>query len=74
MSPSLSVVIPLVHARGDVVENVRTWTERQSLERERFQVVVATDGAAPEVEREIGGMLAPHASRVADRTAGENRP
>jgi hypothetical protein len=68
VSPSLSVVIPLVHARGDVVENVRTWTERQSLERERFQVVVATDGAAPEVEREIGGMLAPH--DVLERSPG----
>ena len=60
VSPSLSVVIPLVHARGDVVENVGTWTERQSLERERFQVVVAADGAAPEVERRIAGLLAPH--------------
>ena len=53
------MVIPLVHARGDVVENVRTWTEGQSLERERFQVVVATDGAAPEVEREVAALLAP---------------
>lgn len=68
VSPSLSVVIPLVHARGDVVENVRTWTEGQSLERERFQVVVATDGAAPEVEREIAGLLAPH--DVLERSPG----
>jgi glycosyl transferase family 2 len=68
MSPSLSVVIPLVHARGDVVENVRTWTEHQSLERERFQVVVATDGAAPEVERAIAGLLAPH--DVLERSPG----
>src|SRR5258707_1026184 len=68
MSPSLSVVIPLVHARGDVAENVRTWTEHQSLERERFQVVVATDGAVPEVERAIAGLLAPH--DVLERSPG----
>ncbi len=66
--PGVSVVIPLVHARGDVVENVRTWTEGQSLERERFQVVVATDGAAPDVEREVRALLAPQ--DVLERSRG----
>jgi hypothetical protein len=59
-SPSVSVVVPLVHARGDVVENVRTWTEGQTLARDRYQLVIAVDGAAPQVERRIAGLLAPH--------------
>ena len=59
-SPTVSVVVPLVHARGDIVENVRTWTGAQTLARDRYQLVVAADGAAPEVERGIAGLLAPH--------------
>jgi hypothetical protein len=59
-SPTVSVVVPLVHARGDVVENVRTWTEGQTLARDRYQLVVAGDGAAPDIERRIAALLAPH--------------
>jgi hypothetical protein len=70
VSPSLSVVIPLVHARGDVVENVRTWTEGQTLARDRYQLVVAGDGAAPDVERGIAGLLAPHDVLVRSPGAG----
>ena len=56
----MSVVVPLRHARGDVVENVRTWTDGQTLARDRYQLVVAADGAAPEGERSIAALLAPH--------------
>jgi hypothetical protein len=59
-SPSVSVVVPLVHARGDVVENVKTWTEGQSYARDRYQLVIAADGRAPAVERRIEELLAPH--------------
>ncbi|HEY4746751.1 MAG TPA: hypothetical protein VIH38_04270, partial [Steroidobacteraceae bacterium] len=58
-SPSVSVVVPLVHARGDVVENVKTWTEGQSYARDRYQLVIAADGRAPAVERRIEELLAP---------------
>ncbi|MGZ4278776.1 MAG: hypothetical protein ACXVVU_19160 [Solirubrobacteraceae bacterium] len=68
VSPSLSVAVPLVHARGDVVENVRTWTEGQTLARDRYRLVVASDGATPEVERAIAGLLAPH--DVLERSPG----
>ena len=44
-SPAVSVVVPLLHERGDVVENVKTWTDGQTLARDRYQLVVAADGA-----------------------------
>src|SRR5256885_261082 len=69
-APELSLVLPLVHERGDVLENVRTWTHAQSLERERFQVVVATDGSAPDVERRISELLAPQDVLVRSTGAG----
>src|SRR5437588_11002804 len=59
-APALSVVIPLAHARGDVVENVRTWTEGQGIARERCQLVIASDGTAPEAEAGIADLLAAH--------------
>src|SRR2546423_1945083 len=37
-----------------------TWAEGQTLARDRYQLVVASDGAAPEVERRIAAQLAPH--------------
>ena len=38
----LSVVIPLVDARGDIARHVRSWTAGQTLPRERFQVILAS--------------------------------
>src|SRR5947207_7755743 len=69
-APELSLVLPLVHERGDVLENVRTWTHEQSLERGRFQIVVATDGSAPEVEGRISELLAPQDVVVRSTGAG----
>jgi hypothetical protein len=39
--PELSVLLPLEHAHGDVLDFLRGWTERQTLERDRYQLVVA---------------------------------
>src|SRR5947207_12790104 len=69
-APELSLVLPLVHERGDVLENVRTWTHAQSLERGRFQIVVATDGSAPEGEGRISELLAPQDVLVPSTGAG----
>ena len=51
------MVIPLTDARGDAIEHLRTWTHGQSLARERYQVVIASDGAEPEVDRAVEALL-----------------
>jgi hypothetical protein len=56
----VSVVIPLTDARGDAIEHLRTWSEGQTLARERYQLVIGSDGKEPETDRALAGLLAPH--------------
>ncbi len=56
----ITVVYPLIHVRGRVGSRVRTWTRDQTLARERYRVVVASDGADPSQEREAEALLGPH--------------
>jgi len=58
--PVLSVLVPLHDARGDAVDHVRTWTHAQTFPRDRYQVVVASDGRDPALERRLAPLLAPH--------------
>ena len=46
-TPEVAVVIPLEDPRGEVVEHLRTWTRRQTLARDRFQVVLGAGGSVP---------------------------
>jgi hypothetical protein len=55
----LAVVVPLEDPRGDVVEHLRTWTQSQTLARDRFQVILSADGRHPEFERQVAAELAP---------------
>jgi hypothetical protein len=57
--PALSVLVPLPHARGDAVDHLRTWTHAQTLPRDRYQVVVASDGTDPALEDRVAPVLAP---------------
>jgi hypothetical protein len=58
-TPDLAVVIPLEDPRGDISEHLRTWTQSQTLPRERFQMVLGADGRHPEFERQMASELAP---------------
>ena len=58
--PTYSVVIPLEDPRGDPLKHLRTWTHEQTLPREDFQLVCASDCGEPELERDVEGILAPH--------------
>ncbi|MDX6642940.1 MAG: hypothetical protein QOD76_902 [Solirubrobacteraceae bacterium] len=55
-----SVLVPLFAMRGDVVEHLRTWADEQTLDRDCFQLVVASDGSDPALERRVAAMLGPH--------------
>jgi hypothetical protein len=59
-SSDLSLVIPLTDARGEAVEHLRTWTHGQTHDRNRFQIVIASDGAEPDVDRDVAALLQPH--------------
>ena len=58
--PDISVVVPLSDARGDSVEHLSTWTHAQSHLRARYQVVIASDGEEPDVDRDVAALLQPH--------------
>jgi hypothetical protein len=55
----VTVVYPLTVVRGRAADRVRTWTHGQTLARERYRVVVASDGADPAQDREAQGLLGP---------------
>ena len=57
----LTVVYPAIEPRGRVADRVRTWTEGQTLARDRYRVVVVAtaDGVAAPQERELKLLLGP---------------
>jgi hypothetical protein len=58
-SLEIAVVVPLEDPRGDVVDHLRSWTDRQTLARDRYQLVAGTDGEHPEFERQVSEILRP---------------
>lgn len=55
----LAVVYPIVDVRGRAADRVRTWTQGQTLPRDRYRVVVAFDGTDPVQEQEVRPLLGP---------------
>lgn len=53
-------MIPLTDARGDAAEHLRTWTHGQTLPRDRYQMVIASDAEEPETDRDVTALLEPH--------------
>jgi hypothetical protein len=66
--PELSVVLTLLDHNGHAVEGVESWTRKQDLPRDRYEVIVVGSGSEPEVEESIrpflggGDRLLRHAS------------
>ena len=73
-APLLSVIYPVFDVRGDVVERVRLWTEKQDLEPHRYRVFVVAgtgteldEGTLRKVLRSQDAILrVPGAGREAD--------
>jgi Glycosyl transferase family 2 len=55
--PELSVVFTLLDHNGHAVEGVESWTRRQELARERYEVLVVGSGGEAEVEERIQPLL-----------------
>jgi len=58
--PLITLVVPLVDSRGDAAEHVRSWTIDQSLDHERYEVIVAAPGRDEEHQRGLAEILTPH--------------
>jgi hypothetical protein len=52
-----SVVIALSEVRGDTVNYIRSWSRGQTYPRNRYEVIVVSDGSRPELDRTIEAVL-----------------
>src|SRR5262249_39936641 len=55
--PELSVILPIPDHRGYAIPAVRSWTEGQTFDRERFEVLVGSDGVEPGLDARIEPFL-----------------
>ncbi|MGH7264081.1 MAG: hypothetical protein ACREMB_04395, partial [Candidatus Rokuibacteriota bacterium] len=58
--PLIAVVYPISDVRGRAGDRVRTWTAGQTLARERYRVLVVSDGADVSQEREVEPLFGAH--------------
>jgi predicted dehydrogenase/glycosyltransferase involved in cell wall biosynthesis len=58
-APDVSVIVGLPDHRGLALECIRSLTQQQSYSRERFEVIVATDGSDPELDSRVNALLRP---------------
>jgi hypothetical protein len=56
----LTVLYPMFDLRGRAADRVRTWTHEQTLARDRYRLVVVSDGTAAAQEHDVAGLLGPH--------------
>jgi len=73
-SMEIAVIVPLEDPRGDVVEHLRGWTDRQTLARERYQLVAGADGRHPDFERAVSEILRPQDEIVRVPDGGSSGP
>ena len=58
-APELSVIVPTPDHRGWLVECVRSWTAEQTCPPGRFELVIVSDGAEPDLEQRVRRLLRP---------------
>jgi hypothetical protein len=57
--PEITVIYPLIDVRGQASDRVRSWTQQQALARDRFRVIVVSDGKEPSQDQGVREVLAP---------------
>jgi predicted dehydrogenase/glycosyltransferase involved in cell wall biosynthesis len=74
-SPSIrfSVIVPLVEDRDMAAACLSQWVNCQSLARGDYEVLVVSDGATPELEREIQSLLGPSDRLLREDKANRSR-
>jgi len=56
----ITVVFPIIDVRGRAADHVRRWTHQQTLPRECYRMVAASDDATDSQIREVALLLGPH--------------
>jgi hypothetical protein len=65
--PEVSVILPMPDHRGYAERAVTSWTEGQTFARDRYEVIVASDGADAALDERVEPLLGP-----ADRAIRED--
>jgi hypothetical protein len=66
-----SVIVPLTDEHGKIADTLGcldSWVSGQTHDRSRYEVIVASDGAKPDLDARVRGMLAPLDSLIVHRT------
>jgi predicted dehydrogenase len=53
VEPEISVIVPLAEHRGYAEAAVKSWTQEQSFDRDRYEVIVGFDGVEPGLEERV---------------------
>lgn len=72
--PLVSVVVSMGDHRGDPARCVRAWTQEQTFPRDRFEVIVASDGKSPDELEKVRRVLGPTDRVVHVPTDSESAP
>ena len=67
----VSVVIPLPDHRGQALRSIRSWAKEQSFPRDRYEVIVTTDGSGPELDAQVAALLSPWDRVIVDPASDE---
>jgi predicted dehydrogenase len=55
--PEVSVILPLPDHRGYAAKAVSSWSQGQTFDRDRYEVIVVSDGAEPELDQTVESLL-----------------
>ncbi|PTL36661.1 hypothetical protein CLG94_02980 [Candidatus Methylomirabilis limnetica] len=69
--PDISVIVTLPDDRGLAQECVKSWVHGQTYPRERFQLIVVTDGSDPNRDDRVKALLGPGDEFICHHTSNE---
>jgi predicted dehydrogenase len=69
--PEVSVILPMPDHRGYAERAVTSWTEGQTFARDRYEVIVASDGADAALDERVEPLLGPADRAVREEGATE---
>ena len=69
MQPEVSVIVTLRDHRGLALACVNSFVRKQTYPRERFEVIVVTDGSDPALDRRVKELLGPNDRMVTHATS-----
>jgi predicted dehydrogenase len=71
LEPEVSVIMPIADHRGYAERAVASWTRDQRFDRDRYEVVLAWDGAEPGLGERVEPLLGPGDRMIVNEGASE---